>query len=174
MTTDTDHDAGPPPLPLDGEGFEPLPAQARWLFRLRPLIPLMLFALPALIVGVPLLGRVAGLPAAFAAWAAIVGLLAWLAWQHAGRAHAATALRLDADGFTLRSGVWWRSERYVARSRVQHTDLQRGPLARRLGLAELVIHTAGTELASIRVPGLDADRAHALRDALLEGHDQQL
>jgi membrane protein YdbS with pleckstrin-like domain len=56
---------------------------------------------------------------------------------------------------------------------VQHTDIQRGPLDRRLGLAELLIHTAGTQMATVRLPGLTADRASALRDALLEGHDQR-
>jgi hypothetical protein len=36
------------------------------------------------------------------------------------------------------------------------------------------VFTAGTEAAAIRLPGLPAERALALRDALLQGHDRQL
>ena len=73
----------------------------------------------------------------------------------------------------IHRGIWWRSEIRVLRSRVQHTDLQRGPLDRRLGLADLDLHTAGSKNATVKLPGLDVDRAIALRDALLQGHDRQ-
>jgi membrane protein YdbS with pleckstrin-like domain len=36
------------------------------------------------------------------------------------------------------------------------------------GLASLVLHTAGTHSASIRIPGLDAEYAVRLRDHLVE------
>jgi membrane protein YdbS with pleckstrin-like domain len=65
----------------------------------------------------------------------------------------------------------------VPRTRVQHLDLERGPIERRHGLATLVVHTAGTRLYALRQSGLlDAD-AVALRDALLpeaELHDPAL
>jgi membrane protein YdbS with pleckstrin-like domain len=57
---------------------------------------------------------------------------------------------------------------------VQHTDVHSGPLDRRWGLADLTVFTAGTEAAAIRLPGLPVERALALRDALLQGHDRQL
>ena len=78
-----------------------------------------------------------------------------------------TQWRLDAGGLRVRRGVVWHSEVLVPRSRVQHLDLERGPIERRFGLATLVVHTAGTRLHALRQPGLlDAD-ALALRDALL-------
>ncbi|MGA0058478.1 MAG: PH domain-containing protein [Planctomycetota bacterium] len=46
--------------------------------------------------------------------------------------------------------------------------MTRGPIERAFGLATLVVHTAGTEAASFRLPGLTADRAGQLRDAILE------
>ncbi len=85
-----------------------------------------------------------------------------------------TSWRLDARGLQVRRGLVWRSEILVPRSRVQHLDLERGPIERRHGLATLVVHTAGTRLYALRQSGfVDAD-AVALRDALLpepERHD---
>lgn len=81
------------------------------------------------------------------------------AWRH-------TAWRLDATGFTLRRGRLWRRETRVPQSRVQHLDLRRGPLQRRLGLSSLVIHTAGTRHSAVAVRGMDAEAAERLRDTL--------
>ena len=43
---------------------------------------------------------------------------------------------------------------------------RRGPLQRGLRLATLVIHTAGTRMATVAVAGLDSDDAERLRDRL--------
>lgn len=97
----------------------------------------------------------------FAALAAVFG--AWLGhrrWKFA-------AWRLDEHGLQVRRGRWWRKEILVPRSRVQHLDIERGPIERHFGLATLIVHTAGTRLHAVRQPGfLDAD-AVALRDALV-------
>ena len=78
-----------------------------------------------------------------------------------------TRWRVDARGLQVCRGVVWRTEVLVPRSRVQHLDIERGPIERRFGLATLVVHTAGTRLSALRQSGfLDAD-AVALRDALL-------
>ena len=71
----------------------------------------------------------------------------------------------------MRRGVFWRSETLVPRSRVQHIDLNRGPLDRRFGLATLKVYTAGTKLASVSVDGLPEARAAQLRDALVSHDD---
>ena len=59
---------------------------------------------------------------------------------------------------------------------MQHLDVKHGPLARRFGLATLVLHTAGTRDSAVSVPGLDADDAAHLREVLgrqpvLDGDD---
>ena len=78
-----------------------------------------------------------------------------------------TRWRVDARGLQVCRGVVWRTEVLVPRSRVQHLDIERGPIERRFGLATLVVHTAGTRLSALRQAGfLDAD-AVALRDALM-------
>lgn len=77
------------------------------------------------------------------------------------------AWRLDAQGLDLRRGIWWRHEITIPLARVQHTDVHQGPLLRKFGLAKLVIHTAGTQDASISMDGLSLETAHQLRDALV-------
>lgn len=73
--------------------------------------------------------------------------------------------------FLLRSGVIWKSVIAVPFNRIQHVDTNAGPIERSFGLANLVIHTAGSHLGSVRVPGLPSDYAASLRDYLSEvGH----
>ena len=76
--------------------------------------------------------------------------------------------RLDAHGVTIRRGVVWRTVTSVPTSRVQHTDVSRGPVERYFDLATLVIHTAGTRDASVALGGLGHRAALALRDRLIE------
>jgi len=76
--------------------------------------------------------------------------------------------RADRTGLRIDSGVWWRSTVSVPRSRVQHTDVQQGPIDRGFELAALVVHTAGTQHASITLAGLAHADALTLRDFLIE------
>lgn len=92
-------------------------------------------------------------------------LLAVARWPQVSHRHA--SYRVDADGIEIRRGVWWRSVVSVPRSRVQHIDVTQGPLDRRYGLGELVLHTAGNEYAQVQLDGLDHGVALALRDHLL-------
>lgn len=94
-------------------------------------------------------------------------LLATLtAWLNRRRWKAA-AWKLDEAGLQVRRGRMWRKEILIPRSRVQHLDIERGPIERRFGLATLTVHTAGTRLQALRQPGLRDEDAVALRDALI-------
>jgi membrane protein YdbS with pleckstrin-like domain len=64
--------------------------------------------------------------------------------------------------------VWWRREIFVPRARIQHTEVNQGPLDRRWGMASLSLHTAGTRLENIVLPGLTRAIAERLRDELLD------
>ena len=81
--------------------------------------------------------------------------------------------RTDENGFTIRRGVLWRGVTSIPKARVQHTDVVQGPIQRRFGLARLVIHTAGTQDASVSLSGLSYEKALLIRDFLIErdGHD---
>ena len=98
-------------------------------------------------------------------------LVAVLAWRHANAALARFGYALLDDGLWLEQGVYWRRASFVPRERVQHTEVSHGPLDRRMGLATLLVHTAGVRLQKLTIPGLSDAQAHALRDALLKrGH----
>lgn len=89
-------------------------------------------------------------------------ILPRLAWSHA-------SWRLLPLVLELRRGVVFRHVISVPRARVQHTDVERGPIERRFGLATLVVYTAGHDDSEIRLEGLEHGVALALRDRLLGG-----
>lgn len=85
------------------------------------------------------------------------------------KAYAATTYAVSPLGLEIRRGIWWRHVIDVPRARIQHTDVQQGPVARHYGLGKLIVYTAGTEHASVELDGLQHERAVELRDFLLQG-----
>lgn len=154
--------------------WQPLPEAARRVSTLVGALGWLPFAASPILAGST---AISGWPARIALGLACLVLAALIgAWL--GRARwSRTAWKLDERGLQVRRGLVWRSELLVPRTRVQHLDLERGPIERRYGLATLIVHTAGTRLYALRQAGfLDAD-AVALRDALLpeaESHDAAL
>ncbi len=96
-----------------------------------------------------------------------VGALCWGAqwWPAIDYRH--RSYRVSDSGVQVRKGVLWRQEMDVPRARVQHMDVNQGPIERRFGLAHLVIHNAGTVSASVKLEGLGYDTAVAIRDHLI-------
>ena len=79
--------------------------------------------------------------------------LAPLGWRRNGFTATDTAL-------LIRSGRWWRHLVLVPHQRTQSMALQQGPLARRFGVADLVLHTtAGPVAPRLNQAGLDEGRA---------------
>mgnify|MGYP006196165775 CR=1 FL=1 len=99
----------------------------------------------------------------------LVGLWFWLGWGWPAVRHRHISWWLDQRGMHIRRGVVWRVEESIPKSRVQHTDVSRGPIQRSFGVASLVIHTAGTHNASVGLSGLSYEDALAVRDHLIEG-----
>jgi membrane protein YdbS with pleckstrin-like domain len=97
----------------------------------------------------------------------LVVLLLAAAWLHPPLQYRHLSWRLSSDGLEIRRGVWFRHEIRVPRARVQHTDVERGPIERRFELATLVVHTAGHRDSEIRLEGLEHATALAVRDYLL-------
>ena len=150
-----------PPAPL---GALALHARMRTVWTLRYGL---LFALPFLPILILLAVRSDLLSFPLALVLALAfGML--LGWRYALRYAALFSVAHLVDGVLIRRGVWWRGEIFVPRARIQHTEINQGPLDRRWGMASVAIHTAGTRLESITVPGLTRALAEALRDALLD------
>jgi uncharacterized protein len=107
---------------------------------------------------------VLGVSPAWALAAAATGSVEAALWPQA--AYRGWSYRVGGDDLRLRRGVLWRAESVVPLSRIQHVDTRQGPLDRALGLARVVVFTAGSVGARVEIPGLAAARAEALRDRL--------
>ena len=96
-------------------------------------------------------------------WQLVAPSLAYQRWRY----------RIDEQLLVARYGIIFHEEKVIPMSRLQHVDLTRGPVERMFGLATLVVHTAGSDAAAFRLPGLAVERADELRDRILEarGHD---
>jgi hypothetical protein len=70
------------------------------------------------------------------------------------------------DSLYLERGVFTRVRTVVPFVRVQHVDSARSPLQRLLGLASVVVYTAGSRGADVSVPGLAPGDADDLRERL--------
>ena len=85
---------------------------------------------------------------------------------HAVAAHRIWRFDLQDDALFLLRGVVTRTDTSVPYVRVQHVDTTRGPIERAIGLASVVVYTAGTRGADITIPGLRPERATELREQL--------
>ena len=70
------------------------------------------------------------------------------------------------DRLRVVKGILFHSDTVVPFSRVQHLDVEQGPLERMFGIARLILHTAGTHNASVTLPGLAHEDAVAMREAI--------
>ncbi len=105
----------------------------------------------------------------------LMGLVAWAAIALPWRRYSASGYDMGADRLRVVKGVLFRRDTVVPFGRVQHIDLERGPIERHYGLATLKLHTAGTHNATIMLPGLGEADALAMREAIREkiGRDSQ-
>lgn len=98
---------------------------------------------------------------AFVALVFIVGFLA--SRYFPSKQFRATSWQLKSNGLEIRHGIWWRHRIFVPCDRIQHTDVQQGPLMRIYGLASLIINTGGTHEPSIPLSGLSMSTAEQTR-----------
>lgn len=67
----------------------------------------------------------------------------------------------------LQSGyLFWKSVS-VSINRVQHIEVNQGPIQRKLGIAVLSVYTAGTMGSDMKIPGLAVAEANAVKSRLL-------
>ena len=82
------------------------------------------------------------------------------------RRYAARGYSLAQERLRVLRGVVFRADTVVPFGRVQHIDVNQGPLERAFGLATLTVHTAGTHNASVSLPGLAQEDAMAMREEI--------
>ena len=90
----------------------------------------------------------------------ILGVTTWI-----HRRSIQFALR-DHD-FALDKGVLWRSQTVQPLCRVQHVEIEQGPVEKRFDIATLKLFSAGTAAASFQVPGLRKANAERMGSAVM-------
>ena len=104
-------------------------------------------------------------PAGWASGAGALALIAAVALLP-GRRYRAWGFAAGEDELTVKHGLMIRKVTIVPFGRVQHIDVAQGPIQRMLGLATLVLNTAGTRGAAVRLPGLLHGQAEEMRDQI--------
>ncbi|WP_306058114.1 PH domain-containing protein [Natronococcus wangiae] len=100
--------------------------------------------------------------------AVVVGAAVAVGAAYAIRLYQVWQFELQPDALYLERGVVTFVETAVPFVRVQHVDTQFGPVERALGLSSVVVYTAGSRNADVRIPGLRPNRARDLQDTLRE------
>ncbi|WP_431837506.1 PH domain-containing protein [Cellulomonas sp. Y8] len=128
-------------------------------------------------LGVPLvvLVVVAALTGSVWVWASaalVAALVVWVLWL-VPRQVRAMGYAERADDLLLRRGILFRSMVVVPYGRMQYVDVTAGPLARKLGIASVQLHTAspGTDAS---IDGLPTAEAARLRDQLASRGEARL
>ena len=74
--------------------------------------------------------------------------------------------QVRSDSLFLDRGVLTRVRTVVPHVRIQHVDSNRGPVERAVGLASVVVYTAGSRGADVTIPGLTPEDAEELQERL--------
>lgn len=69
---------------------------------------------------------------------------------------------------SYRSGWFFRGQTTVPYTRIQHSEVSQGPIARKFRICTLKLYTAGSSGANLRIPGLDSEVAETLRTLIDE------
>lgn len=148
------------PAPESQPALTPLDPRFVSLTRIRTMLAALPFVIAAIVAettGYLPLGLVIG-PVLLVAGVLIVRL------PH--RRYIARGFSMGEDRLRVVRGLWFRHDTVVPFGRVQHIDVEQGPLERLHGLATLTVHTAGTHNASVHQPGLAQDDAAAMRETI--------
>ncbi|MFB6176103.1 MAG: PH domain-containing protein [Halobaculum sp.] len=127
----------------------------------------------AVVAGFGVLGQTLGVtppvgPSPTVLFGGLAGLIAVVGAVFAVLRYRVWGYEIRDDSLYLVRGVLTRRISSVPFVRVQHVDTRRGPVERFVGLASVVVYTAGSRGADITVPGLTPERARELRERLRE------
>jgi membrane protein YdbS with pleckstrin-like domain len=73
---------------------------------------------------------------------------------------------MSTDRLRVVRGILFRHDTVVPFGRVQHIDVNQGPIDRFFGIATLTLHTAGSHNASVLLPGLGEPLARDMREEI--------
>jgi len=74
---------------------------------------------------------------------------------------------LRSKDVLYKRGLFWQKLTIAPFNRVQHVQINQGPVDRAFDLAKLKIFTAGGSSSDLQIPGLNVDEANKLKDYIL-------
>lgn len=74
---------------------------------------------------------------------------------------------LRLKDITYKSGWIWHSVTSVPYNRIQHVEIEQGPIEKIYGLSTLEVYTAGKSTSDLSIPGLESETAEKLKDFVL-------
>ncbi len=157
--------AAPEITPVDDEA-ELTKLHPNYVHALR--LQAMLTSIPVLIGGLIFEGAIAEetpIPGGLVLGVLVLLSLAFIIRLPARR-FAARGYQMSADRLRVVRGILWNSDTVVPFGRVQHIDLDQGPIERFFGLGTLTLHTAGSHNASVHLPGLEHSLASDMREEI--------
>jgi membrane protein YdbS with pleckstrin-like domain len=103
-----------------------------------------------------------------------VAMAIWFAWTlYFYFADKRLGYCLREQDITLFKGLIFRKQITQPICRIQHIELQRGPVDRKVGLAQLHIFSAGDLTQTFIIPGLPEEDATAIRNTILAHKELQ-
>lgn len=100
----------------------------------------------------------------------LAALVAWFAHKSASVIRYA----VREHDVIVRKGVFFKRETIQPIRRIQHVEQLQGPVARRFGLYSIRLFSAGTAHFAFEIPGLGAETAARLRQAILKLRESKL
>lgn len=95
-----------------------------------------------------------------------LAIAAWIALVGPARRYRRMGYSFSADRLRVVTGYIFQTDTMVPLSRIQHIDVEQGPILRHFALAELQVHTAAAGKETVTVPGLLRSDAEAMREAI--------
>jgi uncharacterized protein len=93
-------------------------------------------------------------------------LSTYLVWSVPKRRYARWGYDMSNDRLRISQGYMFHSDTIVPLGRIQHIDVDQGPVQRFYDLATLSVHTAGNHGSTVTLPGLLHADALEMREAI--------
>ena len=87
---------------------------------------------------------------------------------HNFEGHKVRGVALREKDISVRKGLFWQQSTLLPFNRVQHIEIHRNPIERKLGLSSLRIFTAGGSGVDLQISGLENERAEKMKQFILE------
>jgi hypothetical protein len=94
-------------------------------------------------------------------------ILGFIATAYQAKADSLKFYALREKDISYCSGVIFKKTICQPILRVQHVELKRGPIDRKIGLAKLQVFSAGGAMYTFEIPGLELVEAQAIREFIL-------